>query len=79
MNIDGNSLSGSIPTELFLLSGLTDLNFGKRNIHELFQIQMVYAGHILTICFDQVGNNFTGTLPTEIGLISNLNTLDFRE
>ena len=80
-----NKLTGSIPTEVGLLTELTGLDFGKRLLSVLLlcsetkQISCLLLtffslifSHIILIDY----NELTGSIPTEVGLLTELSYLD---
>ena len=80
--IDQNELTGSIPTEIFLLTKLTGLNFCKRLAIFLFccyafKKKLIRSMHLtfFSPLIPTDKNNMTNSIPTEIGILTNLKAL----
>ena len=84
--IASNELTGSIPTEVGLLTELTSLGLCKRLFSvllvcfEIKQIYLSFASNLFSLIFSRItlidDNELTGSIPTEVGLLSNLVQLD---
>jgi hypothetical protein len=80
--IDYNHLSGSIPTEIGVLTELTYLNLSKYDgCLRSFRAQIAsgLSSHVKTALspFRFIGSNYlSGSLPTEIGILLDLELLD---
>ena len=87
-NIDGNELTGSIPTETGLMTALTHfylskhfisiflLCFETKRIRSLIlTISLFFFSHIILIA----SNELTGSIPTEIVFLPNLTQLQLSE
>jgi hypothetical protein len=80
---DYNDLNGTIPTEIGLLTILTELDLGK--LQEKFEIKPTIAyidtAHLdtATFAFCFLGTNLlSGTVPTDLNTLSNLQILQFQ-
>ena len=84
--IDRNELTGSIPTEVGLLTELTSLELCKRLFSVLlvcFETKHLHsfsASNLFSLIFSHNilidRNELTGSIPTEVGSLSNLVQLD---
>ena len=80
-----NELTGSIPTEVGLLTELTALYLSKHFISiyllyfETKHIHLFFASDLFSLIFPHfcliVDNELTGSIPTEIGLLTGLTEL----
>ena len=80
--IDYNELTGSIPTEVGLLTELTSLGLCKRLFSvllvcfEIKQIHSFFASNLFSLIFSHIiliaSNELTGSIPTEVGLLTEL-------
>jgi hypothetical protein len=68
---DGNSLTGSLPTELGALTKLTNLSMCKCN--EQVEVMKRRVSHFVLL--PPASNSLTGSLPTELGALSELQYL----
>ena len=87
--IDYNELTGSIPTEVGLLTVLSNLGLGRKQLFsvllvcfEIKHIHSFFASNLFSLIFTNIillASNeltLTGSIPTEVGLLSNLVQLD---
>ena len=89
--IDSNELTGSIPTEIGLLTGLKNLKilgFGCKHLFSVLllcfvakHIHSFFASNLFSpifspICLIADNNELTGSIPTEIGLLTELTNLE---
>ena len=75
--LESNELTGSIPSEIGLLTSLNSLNFA---INELIgsipsEIGLLTSLEELYLCY----NALTGTIPSEIGLLTSLYDINFED
>ncbi len=83
LDMFGNNLYGTIPTELFALSALTILGFGKRKAwlvtcdigRFILELACVSNLELLSLLYDKGFNHLQGTILTEIGSLTNLQRL----
>jgi len=66
-------MDGSLPSELGLLTSITELLLFQNQLTGPIPIELGQLANITT--FRIFGNKFTGTIPTEIGLMSALSEL----
>ena len=81
---DANELSGTIPTEIGLLSELTFLDLGKLSCIDWLVVLLfdyLFLSSVLVVLpllhLIQDSANLSGTILTEIGMLSQLMMLDF--
>jgi hypothetical protein len=67
--LHSNALTGSLPSELGLLTALTDLRLGENHLMGSLPTQL--GGLSSLERFNLSHNSFTGTIPTEVVLLAN--------
>ncbi|KAK9144355.1 hypothetical protein Sjap_004258 [Stephania japonica] len=73
LDLAGNSLNGTIPTELGLLSGIQRLEIGYNTLSGAIPKEI---GNLSNLTYLDISNNFlSGFLPPEIGSLSKLESL----
>ncbi|MDP7465645.1 MAG: leucine-rich repeat domain-containing protein [Candidatus Marinimicrobia bacterium] len=73
LNLDGNSLTGSIPPEIGNLSNLTYLNLGDNQLTGSIPSEIGNLTNLTGLWL--YGNQLTGSIPPEIGNLTNLTYL----
>mmetsp|Transcript_249 Transcript_249/g.427 ORF Transcript_249/g.427 Transcript_249/m.427 type:complete len:257 (+) Transcript_249:95-865(+) len=73
--LNGQQLTGTIPTELGMLSRLTWLDVDVNRLTGTVPSELGSATSLVWLCFHQ--NQLTGTVPSELGLLTSLTWLRF--
>lgn len=74
--VDSNPLiTGTIPTEIGLVSGLASISVSNCNLHGQIPSEIGVLSHMEQMWFN--GNWFTGSIPTEFGNLPKLQILGF--
>ena len=74
---DKNGLSGTIPTEMGLLTELTDIDFDKNALTGTIPTELGNIQNIVLFELDE--NALTGSIPTEVGRMTSVRKLDLRK
>ena len=74
---DSNALTGSIPSEIGLLTGLKLLDLSKNSFEGEIPSEIGLLTNLISINFDQ--NEIEGIIPSEIGLLTTVNWLNWSE
>jgi len=73
LNLNGNQLSGTIPTELAMMTKLTSLDLRSNQIKGTIPTELATMMNLEYLSLN--GNQLNGTIPTELALMTNLEDL----
>jgi Leucine-rich repeat (LRR) protein len=77
LNLSSNSLTGTIPSEVGLLTKLTSLDLSENSLKGTIPSQIALMSNLAELYL--YNNNLTGTIPSQLALMSNLSGLSLRD